>query len=82
MIKPKKQETVDFYDYFDHFERFSFEWEEVQLQFRYSVKLFDDKKKLIKKDSMNNKNNDSTKKMPAWENLIKVALIQMFFILL
>ena len=65
MIKPKKQETVDFYDYCDHLERLSFEWEEVQLQFRYSVKLSDDKKKLIKKDSMNNKNNDSTKKMPA-----------------
>ena len=45
----KKQETVDFYDYFDHLERFGFEWEEVQLQFKYSVKLSDDKKKLIKK---------------------------------
>ena len=45
----KKQETVDFYDYFDHLERFGFEWEEAQLQFKYSVKLSDDKKKLIKK---------------------------------
>ena len=45
----KKQETVDFYDYFDHLERFGFEWEEVQLHFKYSVKLSDDKKKLIKK---------------------------------
>ena len=52
----KKQETVDYYDYFDHLERFSFEWKEVQLQFKYSVKLSDDKKKLIKKMSMNKQN--------------------------
>ena len=46
----KKQETVDFYDYFHHLERFSFEWEEVQLQFKYSVKLSNDKKKNNKKN--------------------------------
>ena len=40
----KKQEKVDFYDYFDHLERFGFEWEEVQLQFKYSIKLCHDKK--------------------------------------
>ena len=40
----KKQETVDFYDYFDHLERFGLEWEEAQLQVRYSVKLSNDKK--------------------------------------
>ena len=40
----KKQETVDFYDYFDHLERFGLEWEEVQLQVRYSLKLSNDKK--------------------------------------
>ena len=46
----KKQETIDFYDYFDHLERFGFEWEEVQLQFKYSVKLSDDKTKINKKN--------------------------------
>ena len=52
----KKQETVDFYDYFHHLERFSFEWEEVQLQFKYSVKLSNDKKKIIKKMSIDKQN--------------------------
>ena len=38
-------------------ERFGFEWEEVQLQFKYSVKLSDDKKKiLLKKMSMGKHN--------------------------
>ena len=41
----KEQETVDFYNYFEYLERFGFEWEEVPLQFKYSVKLSDDKKK-------------------------------------
>ena len=53
----KKQETVEFYDYFYHSERFSFEWEEVNLQFKYSVKLSDDKKiNKIKKMSMDKQN--------------------------
>ena len=47
----KKQETVDFYYCFDHLERFGFEWEEVSLQFKYSVKLFNDKK--INKKNVN-----------------------------
>ena len=46
----KKQETVDFYVYFDHLERFGFEWEEVQLQFKCSVKLSNAKKKINKKN--------------------------------
>ena len=52
----KEQETVDFYDYFEHLERFGFEWEEVPLQFKYFVKFSDDKKKLIKKMSMDKHN--------------------------
>lgn len=48
----KNQETVEFYDYFDRLEKFGFKWEDAAIEFKYSVKLSSDKKKLTKKLSM------------------------------
>ena len=45
----KNQETVEFYDYFDRLEKFGFKWDNAAIQFKYSVKLSSDKKKLTKK---------------------------------
>ena len=45
MIQQLKSKKQLIHDYFDHLERFGFKWKEVQLQFKYSVKLSNDKKK-------------------------------------
>ena len=45
----KNQETVEFYDYFDRLEKFGFKWEDAAIEFKYSVKLSSDKKKINKK---------------------------------
>ena len=44
MIQQLKSKKQFIHDYFNHLERFGFKWEEVQLQFKYSVKLSNDKK--------------------------------------
>ena len=44
----KKQEEVEFYNYSLHLEKFVFLWQDTSLEFRYSVVLSTDKKKLIK----------------------------------
>ena len=46
---PKTKKTVEFYDYFDRLEKFGFKWDNAAIQFKYSVKLSSDKKKLTKK---------------------------------
>ena len=51
----KKQEEVEFYDYFLHLEKFGFEWQDASIEFKYSVELSTDKKKLIKKINMGKK---------------------------
>ena len=45
----KKEEEVEFYNYFLHPEKFGFEWIDNQIEFRYSIELSTDEKKLIKK---------------------------------
>ena len=50
MIQQLKNKKQLIYDYFDHLERFRFKWDKVQLQFKYSVKLSNDKKKINRKN--------------------------------
>ena len=53
----EKTEEINFYDYYGHLEKFGFEWKNVgpavgvseTLEFKYTVELSSDKKKLIKK---------------------------------
>ena len=46
----KKQEEVEFYNYSLHLEKFVFLWQDTSLEFRYSVVLSTDKKKINKKN--------------------------------
>ena len=48
----KKQEEAEFYDYFLHLEKFGFEWQDASIEFKYSVELSTNKKKIIKKINM------------------------------
>ena len=48
----KKQEELEFYDYSLHLENFGFEWQDASIEFKYSVELSTDKKKLTKKINM------------------------------
>ena len=45
----KKNEEIEFYNYFQHLQKFGFVWEYSQLDFRYSIELSKDQKKLIRK---------------------------------
>ena len=51
----KKNETVDFYNYQLHLEKFGLEWEDAELESLHTVKMFTDKKKLIRKMTMGKK---------------------------
>ena len=53
----QKQEEFQFYDSFIHLEKFGFEWQDASIEFKYSVELSTDKKKLIKKLNMGKKKN-------------------------
>ena len=45
----KTNEEIEFYNYFQHLQKFRFVWEHLPINFRYSIELSADKKKLIKK---------------------------------
>ena len=40
----KKQEKVEFYNHMLHLEKFGFQWEETNLEFRYSIEMSTDKR--------------------------------------
>ena len=40
---------MEFYNYFQHLQKSGFAWEHFPINFRYSIELAADKKKLIKK---------------------------------
>ena len=48
----KKNEEIEFYNYFQHLQKFGFVWEYLLLDFRYSIELSKDQKKLIRKMTM------------------------------
>ena len=45
----KKNEEIEFYNYFQHLQKFDFVWEYSPLDFRYSIEISKDQKKLIRK---------------------------------
>ena len=61
----KKNEEIEFYSCFEHLNKFDFVWEYSLLDFRYSVELSTDKKKLIRKIAMNK----IARKKYLWTNL-------------
>ena len=48
----KKNEEIEIYSYFNHLQKFSFVWEYLLLDSKYSIELPKDQKKLIRKMAM------------------------------
>ena len=45
----KKNEEIAFYNYYEHLKKFGFEWENTALDYKFTIKLSKDEKKLRKK---------------------------------
>ena len=45
----KKTEEIAFYNHYEHLNKFGFEWENTALDYKFTIKLSKDEKKLIKK---------------------------------
>ena len=48
----QKNEEIVFYNYYKHFKKFGFEWENTTIEFKFSIEVSKDEKKLIKKMTM------------------------------